>query len=356
MRPVEFGIEGLAADDRRYAGSRYADVRAAMFANPYQPVWRGPGDMPMYTVNLRRMLFGMLPVLRNGMFAQASARIVDSHADLRWGPNRHGYRRLVHPNGICLFGRWDITEPTEYSGYFRQGSQALVVARYSTCCTETRRGHARSLSMVAKLFPTTDPDHSTPLQPANLMTQQDLGGGYETYINDVELLNAPSTHAWRRGSGLAIFTATGLIFNIADTQPTIRQLYEVAELAKPPAEPTRAPEYLRLLVAADQPRIAGDGLDFRDEIMHQLYDPGDPVPRRRLKFTIEVTDAGQTRGPAAYHVRTFQDWKRIGSLEFDSAVASYNADFVLHFHHPTFRINRNDAATGTRVNGKKVRA
>ena len=355
MRLAEFGIEGLAADDLDYRGSRYAEVRAAMFANPYQPVWRGPGDMPMYTVSLYKMLFGMLPILQHGMFAQASARTVDSHADLRWGPDRRGYRRLVHPNGICLFGRWEITEPTGYSGYFRQGAEALVVARYSTCCSETRRGHSRSLSMVAKLYPTTDPDHSTPLQPANLMTQQDLGGGHETFINDVELLNAPSTHSWRRGSGLAIFIATGLIFDLADQQPTIRQLYEVAELGQAASMATRAPDFIRLFVSADQPRIPGDGLDFRDEVMYQLYDPGDPVPRRRLKFTIEVTDDGETRGPAAYHLRTFRNWKRIGTLEFDSAVASYNADFVLHFHHPTFRTDRNDPSTGTRVNGKKVR-
>src|SRR5581483_5471085 len=101
-------------------------------------------------------------------------------------------------------------EPTTYSGYFRQGSQGLVVARYSTCCNETRRGNARSLSMVVKLFPTTDADHSSPLHTANLMTQQDLGGDYSRYINDVELLNAPSTHSWRRGRGLPIFVLTGV--------------------------------------------------------------------------------------------------------------------------------------------------
>ena len=355
MRPVEFGIQGIAADDRAYSGSRYADIRTAMFANPYQPVWSGPGHMPMYGVSLRKMLFGMLPAPRRGMFAQASARIIDSQADLRWGPDRKGYRRLVHPNGICLFGRWQITEPTAYSGYFRQGSEALVVARYSSCCAETRRGHARSLSMVAKLFPTTDPDHATPLQPANLVTQQDLGGGYETYINDVELLNAPGTHSWRRGSGLAILVATGMIFNRADKEPTIRQLYDIAELGKARSEATRAPEFIRLLVARDQPRIPGKALDFRDEIMYQVYDRGDPAPRRRLRFTIEVTDDGDTWGSDAYHVRTFRNWRRIGTLEFESAVASYNADFVLHFHHPTFRTDRNDPSTGTRVNGKKVR-
>ena len=52
MEPKFFGIEGITDDDRAYRGSRYADVRDAMLANPYQPLWRGPGDMLTYTVSL----------------------------------------------------------------------------------------------------------------------------------------------------------------------------------------------------------------------------------------------------------------------------------------------------------------
>ena len=120
-------------------------------------------------------------------------RTVDSGADLRWGPDRKGFRRIVHPNGVCLIGRWQITADTAYSGYFARGSTALVVARYSTCCTETRRGQTRSLSMVGKLFPTTDPDHAPPLRTANFMTQDDIGGEDTEFINDIELRNAPNT-------------------------------------------------------------------------------------------------------------------------------------------------------------------
>ena len=34
---------------------------------------------------------------------------------------------------------------------------------------------------------------------------------------------------------------------------------------------------------------------------------------------------------------------------FHNAVASYNGDCVIHFHHPTWRDDRNDPATATRV-------
>lgn len=86
------------------------------------------------------------------------------------------------------------------------------------------------------------------------------------------------------------------MFGRVDRQPSIRQLYPIAELGKPALTPTRAPEFMGLRVAPHQPRIAGAGLDFRDEVMGQIFDRGDPVPRRTLAFTIEVTDQGQKAG------------------------------------------------------------
>ena len=154
---------------------------------------------------------------------------------------------------------------------------------------------------------------------------------------------------------MPILILSGIVFKKAEKQPTIRQVYQIAELGKPPAEPTRAPEFMQLTVAAGQPVIAGDTLDFRDEIMAQIFDRGDPVPRRTLTFTIEVTDHGQTTGPGFRQRRTFQDWRAIGSLVFDNAVVSSNGDSVIHFNHPTWREDRNDPATATRVDGRKVR-
>jgi hypothetical protein len=132
-------------------------------------------------------------------------------------------------------------------------------------------------------------------------------------------------------------------------------LYQIAELGKPAGEPTRAPEFMRLLVAPDQPRIPGDGLDFRDEVMAQIFDRGDPAPKRTLTFNIELTDEGTTSGIALRQRRTFRNWRRVGTLTFSNAVASYNGDAVLHFNHPTWREDRNDPSTATRVNGQKVR-
>ncbi|UVC19433.1 hypothetical protein [Mesorhizobium onobrychidis] len=349
--------EAFSTEDAAYVGSRFAVTREALFANPYQEVWGKPGNLPIptYAVTLGSVLKGILPFGLPYAFREASARAIDSSADLRWGPDRKGYRRLLHPNGICLTGIWNISAKTEYSGYFREGSRALTIARYSTCCTETKRGRARSLSMVGKLFSTLDREHTNPVRTASFITQQDIGGDWSDHINDAELLNAPNTTVWRRGLGTPVLVITGILFGIVDRKPSIRQLYPIAELGKPAGEPTRAPTFMRLRVDQQQPRIAGEDLDFRDEIMAQIYNAGDPAPKRTLTFDIEVTDDGETHGIAIRERRVFRNWRKIGTLAFDEAVASYNGDFVIHFPHPTWRDDKNDPATATRLNRKKVR-
>lgn len=357
MKPKTYGAEEITAADREYNGSRFAEVRDALLANPYQEVWgREPQQQfPNYEVTLASVLRGLLPFGKPYIFRQATERSVDSHADLRWGSDGKGFRRLLHPNGVCLTGLWEITEETNYSGYFRNGSKALTVARYSTCCTETRRGHTRSLAMVGKLFPTMDPDHPQPFRTASFVTQQDIAGEDTDYINDAELRNAPDVHAWRRGSGVPTLLVTGALFQRVDKEPAHRQLYQIAELGKPESAPTVTPVYMRLLVAPQQPRIKGDALDFRDEVMAQIFDRGDPSPKRNLTFIIEVTDEGSRRGPGVFQRLTFNNWRRIGKLTFDNAVVSYNGDFVIHFNHPSWRSDRNDPSTATRMNGRKVR-
>ena len=89
--------------------------------------------------------------------------------------------------------------------------------------------------------------------------------------------------------------------------------------------------------------------------MAQIYDRGEATPKRVLTFHIEVTDEGETQGPAFFERRTFRGWRHIGKIAFQKAVASYNADFVIHFNHPTWRHNQNEPSTATRIRGRKVR-
>ncbi len=357
MNAQELGVEGFSDEDRNFQGSCFRQVRAAIFSNPYQKSWGNDTEpaLPRHEVLSRHAVTGLLS--RGGAyFLQAARRTVDSRADLRWGTDLKGFRRIVHPNGVCLTGLWEISEDTDYSGYFKQDSRGLVVARYSTCCSETGRGHTRSLSMAGLLYPTTDRESGDVLPTASFFTQEDIGGANTTYVNDAELRNAPNITATRRGIlGFPLFLATGLYFVIADREPGVRQLYEIAELGKSEDQPTRTPEFFRLLMADDQPRIEGEALDFRDEIMAQIYDKGDPDPQRKLVFHIEVSDQGTKKGIPAYLRRAITGWRRLGRITFEDATVSYNGDFVFHVHHPSWRDDRNDPATAVRQNGRKVR-
>jgi len=357
MPDLDVGYEQFTDEDRIYSGSRFRDVVDSLFANPYQKVWGRQGEprLPVQEQTIKSVFGGLITIGRPPRFEHASARAVDSAADLRWGPDRKGFTRFLHPTGVCLVGRWQITEESPYSGYFRQGSAALVVARYSSGGGGNLRGRIRSLALVGKLFPTTDPDHPTPLRTANFITQQDIGGELTESINVAELRNAPNVTVFRRGPAGTLLIKVASVFRRVDQQPTIRQVYPIAELGKPAGEPTRAPMFMRLLVAPEQPVIAGDELDVRDEVMAQIFDRGDPVPRRTLTFLIEVTDDGKTRGTPFRVRRTFENWRRIGTMVFDNAVVSYNGDCVIHFTHPTWRQDRNDPTTATRINGMKVR-
>jgi hypothetical protein len=138
---------------------------------------------------------------------------------------------------------------------------------------------------------------------------------------------------------------------LVDRQPTVRQLYPIAELDKPGGEPTRAPQFMRLTIADEQRRVDGDALDFRDEVLEQIHDRGDATPQRKLVFNIDVTDQSRTQGILIKRRLFPQGWQCIGRIEFHEAVASYNGDFVLHFPHPPWRQDRNDAQSVIRQKG-----
>lgn len=348
MSGGDFGIEGLARDDEQFNGSRYDEVRKAVFANPYQPVWGAKDAKPFERspVTYGGAFRGILPFGKPWLLFSAAKRTLESHADLRWGSDRQGFRRLLHPNGICLMGLWEIAEDTPYSGYFRKGSRGLVIARYSTCCTETRRGNTRSLAMVGRIYPTTDPNHPDRLPTASFITQEDIGGADSKSINEAVLRNAPDTSPFKRGLGMPILLATGAALNLAEKQATFRQVYQIAELGKPASEPTRSPEFMQLTVAPGAPVIPGNDLDFRDEVMAHIYDPGDPAPKRKLVFRIETSDTGVTKGSQAVkEYRQITNWRAIGTMTFTEAVASFNGDRVIHFNHPPWREDRNDPKT-----------
>ncbi len=343
VRPL--GEQGEVLEDRQYTGSTFKEVQDAVMAEPYQgSTWGEPGQkpLPLYPTTFGMVSQGFFALSKRFLFMDAAARTIASHADLRWGgPEKMGVRRLVHPNGICLSGIWEIHEESSYTGFFAKGARGLVIGRYSSGLA-AHRGAARTLSMVGKLYATTDPAEKQ--RPASFITQEDLGGTFSPSIHDALLRNAPSISPLNRGFGLGTLLLTAFAFMRVDLRNTVRQVYEIAELNKPPGTPTRCPQFMQLRIISD--KVGGDDetADFRDEVLTQIYDRGNPRKQRDLVFQIEVSDAGEIRGLLNKRLAG-ADWKPIGTITFDAAAASYNGDFVIHFHHPKWRSNRNDPAS-----------
>ncbi len=72
-----------------------------------------------------------------------------------------------------------------------------------------------------------------PLRTANFITQEDIGGARTESINAAELRNAPDVTVFRRGPAGTLLIKVAAVFRRVDKQPTIRQLYPIAELGKP---------------------------------------------------------------------------------------------------------------------------
>src|SRR5215510_8495527 len=104
MPEPQVGSEQFSDEDRRYAGSRFRDIVDALFANPYQKVWGRAGEppLPAEEVTIRSVFGGLLSIGKPPRFERATARSVDSAADLRWGPDGKGFTRFLHPNAVCL--------------------------------------------------------------------------------------------------------------------------------------------------------------------------------------------------------------------------------------------------------------
>jgi hypothetical protein len=351
------GPQETTEEDRAYRGSRYAEVRAALYANPYRAGESGelPGPLPMFKPTIRNAWSGCLPGGSPDRLRQATARSVDSRTDLRWGPDGKGFRRILSPNGICLLGMWEIIEETDYTGYFKAGAKGLIIGRYSTDGPETGRGERRSLSLAGKLYPTADTDHSEPCVPASFVTQEDLGGMHTDYVNDAELTNEPNVTAHRLMMNALILARAGMDFRPVDKIADIRQLHEIAELGKPEHEPTKCPRVMLLKMTPGQARIDGEGLDFRNELYTHLFKPGDDHPTGSVKFDISVSDTARRSGPAPLRRVKVSGWRKIGRVTFTEAVASYNGDHVIHFHHPGWRDDRDDPSTAIRSGEQRVR-
>ncbi len=291
-------------------GSRFADVWRVVAADAYDA-------LPDRRVRLTSLSSRFVEQL------YAAARRTLARPDDLLPP----FDKLVHPTGICLRGVWRITEQTPYTGLFRAGTEALIIARASDALGEYRPGRLRLLGLAGKLYPTSDPDHAEPLATANFFTLENLGGTRTAHFVDAALTSDLWPFSLRAGilAKLPLGTLAGAAFALADRawnamQPLIRQLYPIAELGEAAPERARAPAVMRLVGSPRNRRV--ESADLREELQIG-YHPGG------IRFELQVADH---RSLLVRH-----GFRPIGEVLFTDSIASYSGDHRLHFRHAPYR-------------------
>lgn len=231
------------------------------------------------------------------------------------------YDRLakkLHPNGVCVSGKWHIKKKTPYTGQLATGSQGLLIGRISVAMEDTTYENERGFGFAAKVFPTLDPKEV--VQTGNFFTIDVLLGTMLDRALDAKMTNEPETGFKFSLIGLGLGIAAAL--STADHNPGFRPLTQVASLNEDPETEIVQPRWIRL--AASQNLKRNNEPDFRNEILQAMDDNGG------LKYFIEVSDTTNDRNATS-------GWNRIGEINLDTAQVSYGCDRRLHFAHPKLR-------------------
>src|SRR5262245_18892381 len=116
----------MQANTNGYNGSTFREVRDQVFSDPYK-------TLPSYTITLGTLYSGV----QNALLLACRRALTEEHDIV------DRFQRLVHPLGIALTGRWQMTEDSPYSGLFRPGTETLLVARCSVLLYKTLQDQYR---------------------------------------------------------------------------------------------------------------------------------------------------------------------------------------------------------------------
>lgn len=284
-----------------------------LIKHSFQDVWSEVASDPLSTLPQETISLGKLFTFsKNIILADAKRTLVD-RADI----SEH-FDKLAHPNGICLKGIWKIHSENPYSGYFKNSTKALIIARASSAMSKTKRGETRAFGVAGKIFPTTDEKQINDEHTANFFVIDDLGGTDAEHFTDVKLTNEPEVSTTSEVvKNLLYALKVAKAFGDADKNPNIRQLYEISELGEEDKSNIITPKWMKISAQKGQ---TVDAEDFRDEFIF--------TNNKKIVFDISI---------ASKEVNGKKDWKTIGTITFNTSVVSTSCDHRLHFHHPKWR-------------------
>lgn len=226
--------------------------------------------------------------------------------------------KLLHANGICVVGKWEMTEASKYTGLFTKGSKALFIGRASVTMSGTEFSEKRGFALAGKLFSTLDENAN--VKTANFFSIEVLLGVKKENFMDAAMTNEPETGFDLSLIGLGLKIASA--FSSADSNSGFRPLYPVSESTLTTGQSAVTPHWFRLRAADGQ--LKNNENDFRNEIIKAVKD------NKKLVLNVEVSDQGNDREKNSL-------WKKLGTITIDETIVSYGCDRRLHFPHPKMK-------------------
>jgi len=281
----------------------------------FNDIWKIISQSPYQALPQTKVSYNKLTSHGKDIIRRDAKRTLMSKADIL-----PLFEKLAHPNGICFKGYWEITEPNPYSGYFKQGTKALIIARASSALSNTHSGEIRSFGFAGKLFPTLNKSKVIKKSTANFFLIDDLGGTDTLRYKDTILTNAPKlSFTSELLKHLLYGIKVSNAFEDADKHPKIRQLYEISYLNTVESAKIITPKWMKL-EAQTSIQKSTNRLDFRNELK---LNHG-----KKLIFNISVASKEDT---------DTRRWQKVGNITLNSSISSIACDRRLHFHHPIWR-------------------
>lgn len=264
--------------------------------------------LPVYPVNSASVF------ATDGQLKADAKRTVSSSADYF-----SRLPKLLHANGVCVAGIWEVTQPTAYTGMFSQGSKGLFVGRVSVTMDRVLYHEKRGFGFAGKIFPTMDPNQD--VHTANFFSVDVLMGNKKSHFLQAAMTNEPETGFDLSLIGLGFRIASAL--SSADHKPGFRPLYPISESGLSSDQVAVTPHWVRFSVARGT--ILNDEDDFRNEVIRGMNQ------NDGLKIVIQVSDETKDR-------MTNSGWTSIGTIQLNQVSESYGCDRRLHFPHPKLNV------------------
>lgn len=297
-KAILFTVLSMAFSTSAYEGVSASSLWTKITSNEYE-------NRPYYKVTLGSLSDGF-----SNLISKAANRTIKQKADFL--PT---FRKLVHPNGVCLKGEWVIDKENRYSGVFKKGSQFPFIGRASLALSYADAGKRRGFGLAGKVFPSVDVEQT--VKTANFFVIDDLIGTKNEYF-----LNAPLINDADFSLSLSLFKNIFLgakiakAFNEADLNPGIRQVYQLSEALG--GKNIVTPKWFMVHGRSGQNILHKD---FRNELDIELRG-------RPLYFDIFVSSSVKRKNA---------NWKKIGYIRMDQSALTPACDQNLHFNHPKWR-------------------